>query len=97
MVGAAKTQQNSPPVTSDPSALLQAMQACWERADAEGTPAERIVLISAALLFAQVVEHLERGIPLTPPIITHCRDAASLIRDDQTRRRIEGLLSEIIG
>jgi hypothetical protein len=96
MVGVAKIGVSRPPAPSGPFALLKAMEACLERADAEDTP-DRIPLISAAFLFAQLAEHLQRSNSLTEENITRCRDATSKIRDDHIRSRIKGLLSEIMG
>jgi len=60
-------------------------------AEAETTEEERIPLLSSAVFFAQMSEHLRRGNPLTQPMITQCRDVIYMLRDD-TRRRIKDLL-----
>ena len=73
--------------------FLSAMDECADAYDQETAPVERRRLASAAFVFAQVAEYLERGPPLTQAIITHCTDAISLIRDDYKRRKIEVLLS----
>jgi len=79
-----------------PKQFRQAMEACLDRADAETMSEEKMRLISAALLFAQVAEHLDRGNLLTPRIVTRCRFATSTLDDGHTRRSIKGLLEEII-
>ena len=68
------------------------MTVCAEAFDNEITQEGRHRLASAALLFAQVAEHLERGSPLTPAIVAHCRQALSLVHVE-VRRTIEVLLS----
>ena len=70
-----------------------AMDECADAYDKETAPVVRRRLASAALVFAQVAEYLERGNPVTQAIITRCTDAISLIRDDHKRGKIEALLS----
>jgi hypothetical protein len=79
-----------------PEQFLHAMDACTDAYDAEKKPETKRQLASAACLFAQVAEHLRRGNVLTDEIIKHCNDAASLIQDNQTRRNIDVLLSELV-
>jgi hypothetical protein len=50
-------------------------------------------LASAAFLFAQVAEHLERGGSLTHELAERCHATLPLVRDDQVRRKIEILLT----
>jgi len=49
-------------------------------------------LARAALLLAEVAEHIERGDLLTPAIIVSCHDALSLVLDEEARGKIEILL-----
>jgi len=69
----------------------EATKAC-EHASNKVALADKKVLIGAAVFFAQVAEHIERGNLLTGEILERCRIAISLIRDEQMRRKIEVLL-----
>jgi len=70
----------------------EATKACEHAGSSKAAPADKKVLIGAAVLFAQVAEHIERGNFLTGEILERCRIAISLIGDDQMRRKIEVLL-----
>jgi hypothetical protein len=70
------------------------METCFDAHDVETQAEERRRLASAALLFAQVAEHLERGHSLPQAIAARCTVAVSLLRDDHLRRTIEILLTQ---
>jgi hypothetical protein len=70
-----------------------AVDLCVDAYDTEPAPGERLRLASAALLFAQVAEHLERNSSLAHETIARCRSALPLVRDDRLRREIEILLT----
>ena len=69
------------------------MDVCADSYDKETAPEERRRLASAALLFAQVAEYLERGNSVTQEITARCTHAISLVREHHARRKIEVLLS----
>jgi hypothetical protein len=75
--------------------VRSAMDDCAVAYEKETAPAQRRRLASAALVFAQVAEHLAREIPVTRAIIAYCTDAISLISDDHKRKKIEDLLSRL--
>jgi len=79
-----------------PEQFRAAMDVCVEAFNIETWTEEKLPLASAALLFAQVAELLERGSPITQAIIAHCSCAISAVHQDGVRREIEGLLSDIL-
>jgi len=70
----------------------EATKACEHASDSKAALVDKKILIGAAVLFAQVAEHVERGNFLTEKILERCRVATSLSGDEQMRRKIEALL-----
>jgi hypothetical protein len=65
---------------------------CGQAQNTEISSEEKLALASAAFLFAQVAEQLERGNLPTRKELEHCRHVNSLIRDVHMQREIETLL-----
>jgi len=77
-----------------PKQFRLAMEMCAATFNVETAPDVKLRLASAALLFAQVAEHLERGNSMTRALTTRCSQAISSIDDDCMRRKIAVLLSD---
>ena len=59
-----------------------ALDLCVDAYNMTPAPELRLKLASAALLFAQVEEHLARGNSLSRETVAHCHSALNLVRDD---------------
>ena len=90
-MGRRKTETMSP----TPEQFRSAMELCLHSYDAEHMPEERVRLARAALLLAEVAEHIERGESLTPVIIASCRYALTFVPDEDARRKIEIQLRQV--
>jgi hypothetical protein len=71
------------------------MDICVDACHTAATTEEQRRLASAAYLFAQVAEHLQRGNPLTSQLITRCSHAISRLRDERVRGKVEAQLSVV--
>jgi hypothetical protein len=78
-----------------PEQFRAAMDVCVEAYAEETAPEAKLRLARAAFVFAQVAEHLERGLPLTQVIVATCRDAVDFL-PGSARSQIEVLLSGAI-
>ena len=68
-----------------------AASVCVEAYDKETAQEAKLHLARAAFLFAQLAEHIERGLALAPESVTACRDAVSTIHGS-VRARVDVLL-----
>ena len=81
-----------PGTSPRPERFHTAMDLCLRAYDAESSQERKFRLASAALLFAETAEHLNRARSLTDQIVARCHSALALM-DDELRETIEILLT----